>query len=88
MTNPYKGPTETNLEPDDDVMFRFLSWWYEPCGQGVIELCWTDPSAGALNLTRRACDLSLEFPAYNLLHVKESRFDAAIAEVRKLWQPS
>jgi len=42
----------------------------------------------ALNLTRRACDLSLEFPAYNLLHVKESRFDAAIAEVRKLWQPS
>lgn len=41
-----------------------------------------------LNLTRRSCDLSLTFPVYTLLHVQETSFNAAIAEVRKIWQPT
>lgn len=41
-----------------------------------------------LNLVRRSCDLSLTFPVYTLLHVRETSFNAAIAEVRKVWQPS
>lgn len=41
-----------------------------------------------LNLTRRSCDLSLTFPVYTLLHVQETSFKAAIAEVWKVWQPT
>ena len=42
-----------DLEPDDDVMFRFLQTWFSPCNYGVVELGWTDERTGKLNLFRR-----------------------------------
>ncbi len=49
----YAGPIQTDLEPDDDTMFRFLSWWFEKCNHGAIELCWRDPATGRWDLIRR-----------------------------------
>jgi hypothetical protein len=43
----YPGPTRTDLEPDDDCIHRFLSWWFERCNRGMIELCWRDALTGA-----------------------------------------
>jgi hypothetical protein len=41
------------LEPDDDTMHRFLTWWFEKCNRGYVELGWTSPSTGAITLFRR-----------------------------------
>jgi hypothetical protein len=49
----YVGPLETDLEPDDYVMFQFLEWWFEKCNHGAIELCWRDPATGGWHLIRR-----------------------------------
>ena len=49
----YAGPHETDLEPDDDTMFRFLSWWFERCTAGAVELVWRDPPTGRWDLIRR-----------------------------------
>ena len=53
MSGGYAGPAATDLEPDDDCMFRFLSWWFEKCHHGAIELCWRDPVSGRMDLIRR-----------------------------------
>ena len=44
---------DLDLEPDDDVVFRFLAQWFSSCNHGVIELGWTDERDGRLNLFRR-----------------------------------
>jgi hypothetical protein len=52
-TATYAGPLQTDLEPDDDTIFRFLNWWFQECSQGAIELCWRDPPTGRWDLVRR-----------------------------------
>ena len=49
----YTGPAATELEPDDDTIFRFLSWWFDKCNHGAIELCWREPATGRWDLVRR-----------------------------------
>ena len=44
---------DAELEPDDDCIYRFLSWWFAACNHGVIELGWTDERTGDLKLFRR-----------------------------------
>jgi hypothetical protein len=41
-----------NLEPDDAVIYQFLSEWFAGCNRGLVELAWTD-RAGKLQLFRR-----------------------------------
>jgi hypothetical protein len=53
MSNPYTGPRQTTLEPNDDVMFRFMHWWFERCTAGGIEICWRDPANGRWDLIKR-----------------------------------
>ena len=42
-----------DLEPDDDMMHRFLPWWFERSNKGHIEIAWTNAATGTLNLFRR-----------------------------------
>jgi hypothetical protein len=49
----YAGPSSTELTPDDDCIHRFLTWWFRHCNRGFIEVGWTDPATGRLNLFRR-----------------------------------
>ena len=49
----YAGPLQTELVPDDAAMFGFLTWWFEKCNRGAIELCWRDPPTGRWDLVRR-----------------------------------
>ena len=49
----YVGPTKTDLEPDDDVMYRLLSWWFAGCKHGVVEIVWRCPATGSWSLLRR-----------------------------------
>jgi hypothetical protein len=53
MTLAYTGPTTTELEPNDDDMHRFLSWWFGACNRGYIEFGWTDTRTGTPSLFRR-----------------------------------
>jgi hypothetical protein len=49
----YTGPRTTELEPDDDAMLRFLSWWFGACNRGLIEIIAVNPKHGAPNQWER-----------------------------------
>ena len=53
MSASYTGPIDTDLEPDDDTMFRFLGWWFADCKHGAVEIVWRCPATGSWSLLRR-----------------------------------
>ena len=50
---PYVGPTTSDLQPDHDMVWAFLSWWFKGCTRGRIEIGWMDPGGTGLTRFRR-----------------------------------
>jgi len=49
----YAGPRESDLAPDQDVAWTFLSWWFSDCTHGRIEIGWLDSTGLGLVHFRR-----------------------------------
>ena len=47
MSAAYAGP-DCELRPNSDAMTAFLSWWFEKCNRGVIEIGWLDAGGRGL----------------------------------------
>lgn len=47
MPASYAGPA-CELQPDAEQIAAFLSWWFEKCNRGVIELGWMDANGHGL----------------------------------------
>lgn len=53
MMTAYSGPQQSELKPDQDASWAFLTWWFQGCTTGRIEIGWMDPGGTGLTRFRR-----------------------------------
>lgn len=64
---PYAGPS-TDLSANPEIIMTFLSWWFQRCNTGQIEIGWLDPGGYGLIHNRRF-DLKDETIVYTICEV-------------------
>lgn len=70
VSDPYAGPTSCGLRPDTDIAWRWLTWWFKECTQGLLEIGYMVPATGQLTKFSR-WELESEAVLYAVQKINE-----------------
>lgn len=68
-TNPYSGP-DSDLNPSPDDIMQFVSWWFQSCTAGQVEIGWLDAGGRGL-IHHERYDLGDETLVYKVCAVNK-----------------